>query len=132
MLRLNKKLNVNTLSCVNKNLQLNEVESLSTTGRGQPVEVGLTPTLKVLQRVQVYGSNLHKVQFSSGGLLPPELRGYFTDTNSLQKAVDRYLEFRKVRAEGKRRWWALKEIRDYQEQKRLERENNGSDSTSIK
>jgi hypothetical protein len=123
---------VNTLLCVNKNHQLRLEEIMSTTVRGQIVEVGRTPYGKVLQRVPVYGSNLHRVEFTSGGLLPKELRGSFTDTNALQKTVDKYLEFRKVRAEGKRRWWALKEVRDYQEQRRLERENNGSDSTSIK
>lgn len=61
---------------------------------------------KVIQRRLVPNTNLWKVEFYSGGMLPKALRGTWTDILQLEKDVQSYiavLEDKKLRKEKWRR-----------------------------
>lgn len=57
-----------------------------------------TPNGKELTIIPV-GNHL-KIQFTSGGELPEELSGFFTEYRYAEQAINRYLESKKTKKNG--------------------------------
>lgn len=59
---------------------------------------------KVIQRRKVPNTNLWKVEFYSGGMLPKALRCSWVDILELERAVKKYVEFLEKKKAGKVKW----------------------------